>query len=116
MTREEEIRQAYLNWASDIECSEYTVWKDACRWADEHPKNPWRDIYEEQPELVNRHERGCFSGFIDSDPVLIRYKTDSGQYFVKQAVFSKYKDEEPMFYGVGEVTHWMPIPESPKGE
>ena len=40
MTREEEIKQAYLDWVSDIECSEYTIWKDAVKWADEHRKHP----------------------------------------------------------------------------
>ena len=37
---------------------------------------------------------------------------DKGAFYPEQNVFSDYTDDYP----IGEVTHWMPLPEPPKEE
>lgn len=111
MKREEEIKQAYLDWVSDIECSEYTVWKDAVEWADEHPH--WISIEDQLPELYENH--GCKQNW--SIDVLFKY--GDGEYAVG---FYHYGTGEWYIVTEGddvevkhsEVTHWMPIPQFPK--
>ena len=47
MTRDEEIRLAdYISSTPEEE----KVWVAAAKWADEHPKNPWRNAKTDPPK------------------------------------------------------------------
>lgn len=119
-TREEEIRQV----AEQYECDLFKmrginrydsrdiiqVAKDFAEWADEHPKNPWRNAKIELPVEKN----------VKSISIDCFIRTSKGLYF---SAFYDYQFKDWYIDGhgyssintLGYVTHWMPIPETPKG-
>lgn len=54
-TREEEIREAAWDRTNYPDCENYctqrlsTIFEAGAQWADEHPKNPWRDAKKDPP-------------------------------------------------------------------
>lgn len=108
MTREEEIKQAILDgWNSMPESVKGDELNeriynqgayDMLQWAEENPKNPWRDAKNDPPK-------------------------DEGRVFVSYAGLKS----SAYYYGDGEwdvdgyglcdfVNYWMLIPETPEGE
>lgn len=127
-TRDEEINKAYDKWQDDLECSERTVWQCACRWADEHPKNPWRDVKKELPKekckvYVLKNGVPDFAIYTGRK----KNKTFVTAYLVRHLVGTYLdisengiefkKDVSALFRKdiTNEVTHWMPIHELLKG-
>ena len=127
MTREEEIRQEALNYAEKID---YDLWldtehpksyakmlvmataEDNAKWADEHPKNPWRDASKELP-LKENYKDGLWG-----QEVLAR--TQSGSYYRmrvrENGEWQNLEHGQPEWWlYTGKVTHWMPIPELQEG-
>lgn len=105
MTREEEINKAYDNWQDDLECSERTVWKCACRWADEHPKNPWISVEERLPKREN--DKASWSNY-----VFIRTCFNSHEEAKYDTINHIWYDKHKKILDDNKyVTHWMPIPE-----
>lgn len=113
MTREEEINKAYYKWQDDLECSERTVWQCACRWADEHPQNPWINVEERLPEdnkTVLVWFGGCYKVALLRDNEwweCTGYQTGCGWSAL---------DKIPDIIASSYITHWMPIPQNKKGE
>ena len=104
MTRKEEIEKlseelfaTYL----DTDCSFLEIVKRVIKWANEHPKNPWRDVKKEQPK--------------DGEWCLFKFTTPSwshGLYEARQMPNMAMND----YIKSGEIIGWMPIPEPPKGD
>lgn len=115
MTRTEEMGKAFAQWfkehiADVLNNGVILVWKDAVKWADEHPVNQWKDINKEQPPK-------------DELPFLISYD-DYGDFVGKETCFwsegayrlcsngRSFKELEPWYH----ITHWMSIPELPESK
>lgn len=102
-TREEEIKQAATKIAKEWYCGpedefHYEVEKleEMGQWADEHPKNPWRDAKKELPK-----EEGWV--YVNGERLSIYYYKNNKWYDERENItFSP--------------DYWMPIPELPKGE
>ena len=77
------------------------IFEEGVNWADEHPVNPWISVEERLPEKINKFY---------SDSVLCRYTRGGREYYD----ISRY-DHEFDEWLIGNVTHWMPIPELLKG-
>ena len=111
-TREEEIKQQALNYAEKID---YNLWldtehpksyakmlvmataEDNAKWADEHPKSPWRDAKKELPQL--------------KQPVILKDWSGRNTYYESLSTGDlQYIKENPELW-----PYWMPIPELPKG-
>jgi len=106
MTREEEINKAYEQWRDDLDCSERTTWQDACKWADEHPVNPWRDA---SKELPIKDKDNISKAVIALTNIGYWFK---GQYDYNNKDWFFSEEPETLDFEDGEfVTHWMPIPQ-----
>lgn len=70
------------------------------RWADAHPRNPWRALIEELPPVKQR----VFFLDINGIPHIGRREIS------EQIIVSADTPQENII-----ITHWMPIPETPKG-
>ena len=115
MTREEEIKQA----AEDAYCKDDGSYGlmvqdfiDGARWADEHPKNPWKSVEECMPD--------------ENSAVLVRGEIrDNGHadefyvFLVENGEFVSVISGKPIWkldtFRDYTFTHWMPIPELKKG-
>ena len=100
MTREEEIYAAtqqfvgeYLDGLYDAE----TFAKKCAQWADEHPKNPWRDASKEPPK--SEDEVFIYAGGV----------TMIGRYIQDENIW-----RVPVFGVIDDADYWMPKPELPK--
>ena len=117
MTREEEIRQAsyeYIN--SDAVRPEnmqlaYGDFVNGVQWSDEHPKSPWISVKERLPKktrelelLEDEHDKVVI--------VCMRFREAVTAYLDAEEIWRLYPTGHPFY---GEITHWMPIPELPKG-
>lgn len=102
MTREEEIKQASIEWLrSDSFFHEANVesFEEGARWADEHPKNPWRDAKKDPPK--------------DGEWCLFRFTQNAwahGLYEARVMPNTAMSD----YIRNGEIISWMPISELPK--
>lgn len=112
-TREEERRERANDYAEEMthkgtssEC-EWVATRDdflaGARWADEHPKNPWRDARKELPK--------------GGDKIICSFIYDGKRGFG----FSKIRDaggypiiKGVLYFGVTSCDYWMPLPELPK--
>ena len=132
MTREEQVSKAMEGIFNDVnrECNnddkmfdivEYS--KRIAQWFDEHPKSPWISVKDRLPEkhrqIKIKHGDADLDWisaeviFIDDDGDCFVGMYDFGteQWVINQDVFLYYHD----VYDGGIITHWMPIPEVPKG-
>lgn len=115
MTREKQIKQAALerNYDGDFDSNNgLNGFVEGAQWADEHPKNPWRDAKKELP-LKENHKDGLWG-----QEVLAR--TQSGNYYrMRVRENGEWQNlvlnEQSWWLYTGKVTHWMPIPDLPKG-
>lgn len=103
MNREKAIKQLTRNLLSQFEntIGFGDVVRMSIQWADEHPKNPWRDAKKELPEKINKF----FSDF-----VLVMYTRGGKPY----PSITRY-DYDCGIWEIDNVTHWMPFPQPPKG-
>lgn len=108
MTREQEINQAARDVAFNWNVgrgNEFFYRLDRlaamARWADEHPKNPWRNLKDEMPPVKQRVL------FLDTNgkPRLGYNNIDQ-----KSATVGADSPNEKV-----TLQYWMPIPEAPKG-
>lgn len=100
MTREEEIEQFALERNSDGDFDSndgYQGLIEGAQWADEHPKNPWRDARKELP--------------VDYKSVLIRYGEDYAHYGIYRYNHERCYWENMSLYHMTPPDYWMPIPE-----
>lgn len=124
MTREEEIMQQALNYAEKID---YNLWldtehpktyakmlvmataEDNAQWADEHPKNPWKDASVEKPP----YDTDCD----DETSVYVIVRQEQGN--VLEAYYDydnkDWRDREHN-WRLQDPTNWMPIPELKEGK
>lgn len=79
----------------------------------------WISVKDKLPEIVSTHKR-YRSTIKKSIRVLCACVQNSGKTMVKEGYFELYNDyPEPRWQIPGtidDVTHWMPLPEPPKGE
>lgn len=112
MTREEEIRQAAEEYSGLPKYQDPFIL--GAQWADEHPKDPWISVNERLPEefqivFVRMQGGSCDSamytnGVFRRDLQLNFGMKDDGYTIISwQQMFKS------------NITHWMPIPELPKG-
>lgn len=101
MKREEEIEKMAIQAHNDYASTGYTVedfkeyTRDVLKWADEHPKNPWRDARKELP-------------------VEDRVYYTAGKEGRQEAFYKKESNTWIGFFGTIEPSFWMPIHELPK--
>lgn len=120
MTREEEIKLLVQHlakvWYAGANSNLEALFEEAVQWADEHPKNPWRDAKKEPPkrEIGNK----IFYTFFDT-----AFDGVHEQRYYYYAEFKKYGlgkegwiDEDGNRVLVEIADYWMPIPELKKGE
>ena len=117
MTREEEIKQA-SNQFSDtlVKRAEYDEdyafrrvishivdgFRQGAQWADEHQKNPWISVEDRLPEIGEK----------------VITITNKGKLLLVARTTQPPHHEQGGWrweHYAGKVTHWMPIPETPKG-
>ena len=103
MTREEEIRQAAEKNATEragylVQGIANAAFYDGAKWADEHPKNPWRDAKKELPEKINKFY---------SDFVFVAYSVNGEFRFG----IDRYDFAREEFGSHVHAEYWMPIPE-----
>lgn len=101
MTREERIEWFIQDVWEDYRYKGYEAFKDVAlkliNWADEHPKNPWRDAKKELPE-----ETGDYLVCVEQRVSFAFFSVEHGRFIhVPQTM---------------KITHWMPIPKLKKGE
>ena len=81
---------------------------DGVKWADEHPKSPWRDASVEKPP----YDTDCD----DETSVYVIVRQEQGN--VLEAYYdydnNDWRDREHN-WRLQDPTHWMPTPELPKG-
>lgn len=84
--------------------SQRTMWHEIKRIVDAAPTiNRWIDINERQPE---RHARVlCY----------YRYEPNSPDVICENIYYGRIGDRYSWLSGSSKVTHWMPLPELPKG-
>ena len=89
------------------------------RFATDNNVGGWIPVTERLPDVVSTHKR-YRSTYKSSDRVLAVCKQKSGKVMVKEGFVEFYNDfPEPIWRIPGSidcVTHWMPLPEPPKGE
>lgn len=105
MTREEEIKDtanSYFYLGEDDRIEERRMcFIGGAQWADEHPKNPWRDAKKDPPK--------------DDRDVFIKWgKNDPAQRLHGVGSYHKSLFPENNGWSINDVTHWMPIPELEK--
>lgn len=124
MTREKEIIIAAEinadNYAAKFSAIARMAFAEGARWADEHPKNPWVSVEDRLPEKAI----GLYELEEYEQHKMVLFKTANGK------LFRGYLDAEEIWraftlpfkvaYPIdsitwSKVTHWMPIPETPKG-
>lgn len=129
MTREEEITDAAMHYAYDIDKVFATAsFVAGAEWADQHPH--WISVEDELPPLTHKEE---VFGFDYSDKVLVLLKeTDADGMMITFAECNRdhprvIDGDEPkeecywsavkscdMYEGFGDnITHWMPMPQPP---
>lgn len=103
MTREEQMIQAATQCANEYAVGSLVLYafKKGAEWADAHPKSPWISVEERLPDKINKFM---------SEPVLCRYTRGGKEYYHVSQYDYDYKQ-----WQIDNVTHWMPIPELPKG-
>lgn len=101
MTRKEEIYKATRDYLfnffipSGVRVEEWnTCFEAGANWADEHPKNPWRDASKELPKSAN--EVFIYAGGV----------TTIGRYIQDENIW-----RVPVFGAIEDAEYWMPIPE-----
>ena len=110
MTREEEIKQAYL--AEKKRCESEMLHRKSfergAHWADEHPKNPWISVEDRLPELYQD-----VIVINNGKPIMSRrYKCQVRSKLTN----NEWVDSWRWSRNLVNVTHWMPIPEPPTKE
>lgn len=100
MRREDEIAIASCAYGSRGSSIDFTA---GVKWADANPKSPWISI---KDDLPCNHEE-LIDGNV-THPVFVRNKNDKYDVTV-MAKFIKWD------FIIGDITHWFPIPELPKG-
>ena len=104
MTRKEEIREAALKRDGDCDFDSnngLNGFIEGAEWADAHQPSPWISVEDRLPEEINK--------FL-SAPVLCRYTRGSKEFY--HVCQYDYEFDE---WQISKVTHWMPIPNLPKG-
>lgn len=102
MTREEEIKQFALERDSDGDFDSNNGYQgiiEGAQWADEHPKNPWRDAKKDPPK--------------DGEWCLFKFTQSSwshGLYEARQMPNTAISD----YIKSGDIISWMPIPKTPE--
>lgn len=120
MTREEEIRQASIEYTmgNAPKCiggdafsevmdgmNRNHAFEEGAKWADEHPKNPWISVKDDLP--CNRAEMLNPTCNIKTQCVITSIE---GLCYINQMV--KYRNE--WIWEMDKPTHWMPIPKLPQ--
>lgn len=105
-TREEEMIKSFtelVKAAPNIMSLLCEAAKFGLAWSDSHQKNPWRDAKKDPPK--------------DDRDVFIKWgKNDPAQRLHGVGSYHKSLFQENNGWSINDVTHWMPIPELPKGE
>lgn len=105
MTREEEIKRAAETYYGEMyHKSAMEYFAKGAKWADEHPKNPFRDAKTDRPEddsdvIVLLEDKSWTKGFCRGKIWYVQRHQLQNNYYARSK----------------DVTHWMPIPELPKG-
>lgn len=97
MTREEEIKLTSVRCYKGITVQNQ-AFVEGAQWADEHPKNPWRDAKKELPKDKGVRIFVSYAGIQSS-----AYYYGNNYWSVEGYGFCDFVD------------YWMPIPETPKG-
>lgn len=117
MTREEEIKQEVENYPTESAYSyraEEAAFGAGAKWADEHPKNPWISVKDELPsewrQVLTMNQDGIiavsyYRGGLWWHTRCVGWETNTGG-----RTKIEWTDTNT------DITHWMPIPELPKGE
>lgn len=114
MIREKEIKllaQHLENvWYAGANTDLEALFEQAVQWADEHPKNPWISVKEKLPPIKTR----------------VLFLDNKGKAWLGKNTISGYAElesDQPEILPPPTVptckpiiTHWMPIPETPKGD
>lgn len=119
MTRKKQINKAAEQFLADRpkgyfhtkaeENTAHTGFIMGAKWADEYPKNPWRDASMEKPP----YDTDCD----DETSVYVIVRQEQGN--VLEAYYdydnNDWRDREHN-WRLQDPTHWMPIPQIKKGE
>ena len=93
-------------------------------WADSHPISPWISVEDRLPEKHRKIKIKHGDADLDWISTEVFFMDDEGdcyvgmydfgtdQWVINQDVFLYYND----VYDGGVITHWMPIPQLPKGD
>ena len=106
MTREAQIRQTADEWLGYYHptCTQNMLveaFRCGAEWADAHQPSPWISVEDRLPKKINTFM---------SESVLCRYTRGNKEYY--HVCQYDYEFDE---WQISKVTHWMPIPELPKG-
>lgn len=102
MTRKAEIRQTAAEWLryNHPTCTQdmlVEAFRCGAEWADRNQPNLWISVEERLPDKINKFM---------SEPVLCRYTRGGKEYYHVTQYDFEYNQ-----WMIGNVTHWMPIPE-----
>lgn len=123
MTREEEIRQASIEWkkvnnpvcvCGDIidRLNVYYEFIEGAKWADKHPKDPWISVKDKLPsegiQVLTINQKGLVALSYYKDGLwwqtrCVRWDTTTGGRTKIEWIDMN-----------TDITHWMPTPEQPK--
>lgn len=84
-----------------------SAFEDGVAWADEHPCNPWISVDERLPRDEEYDDENIYCFLVRQECGFIYNCAFDGEEWLTTAP----NGEE---WGVGGVTHWMPIPQAPK--
>ena len=106
MKREEQVTEASEYYYNDIGLR--VAFEEGAQWADEHQKSPWKDASVEKPP----YDTDCD----DETSVYVIVRQEQGN--VLEAYYdydnNDWRDREHN-WRLQDPTHWMLIPEVPKG-